>query len=69
MLAILDKRLNTLELNLAKGGEKHYSAVPFEKMQLKKVCEQIAQYKKEKCNDLLLEIGWWIHLQAIKEVI
>ena len=75
MLAIRDQRLSTMELNLAKGGEKHYSAVPFEKIQLKKVWSQIVLYRNEKnlksqaSCDLLLEIGWWIHMQATKEVL
>ena len=76
MVEIRDKyRLTTIDLNLAKGSEKHYSAVPFERMQLKKVLTQIELYKKSKnksdddcLEDYLLEIGWWIHLQAKKEV-
>ena len=75
MVEIRDKyRLTTMDLNLARGSEKHYSAVPFERMQLKKVLTQIDLYKKSKnrsdedSKDYLLEIGWWIHLQAQKEV-
>lgn len=77
MVEIRDKyRLTTIDLNLAKGSEKHYSAVPFERMQLKKVLTQIELYKKSKnksdddcLEDYLLEIGWWIHLQAKKETV
>ena len=75
MVEIRDKyRLTTMDLNLARGSEKHYSAVPFERMQLKKVLTQIDLYKKSKnrsddsLKDCLLEIGWWIHLQVQKEV-
>ena len=75
MVEIRDKyRLTSMDLNTARGAEKHYSAVPYEKMRLKKVLTTIDLYKKstkkddEESKNLLLEIGWWAHLQAKDEV-
>lgn len=75
MVEIRDKyRLTTMDLNTAKGAEKHYSAVPYEKMRLKKVLTTLDLYKKskdkndEESKNCLLEIGWWAHLQAKDEV-
>ena len=75
MVEIRDKyRLTTMDLNTARGAEKHYSAVPYEKMRMKKVLSTIETYKQSKNKDdeesknNLLEIGWWAHLQAKDEV-